>query len=399
MRQKLRIAPIPEPDIHFKVAMERSELETAYALLHDCYVRAGLTDPHPSGLRCTVFTALPYTTTIVTMQGDRVIGTVSLIRDSSLGFPSDCVYRAENDRYREKGRRMLEVSALAVHPDFRRDHRISLHLMKYLYTYAANFMSCDMLCATVHPRALDFYAGLLGFVQNGQAVRYGFVKGAPAVHITLDLDAAYRDLMPRMYRKAPRERDLYSFMLGHDPRHLYPERNPSSALDPVMTPELLRYFFIERTPLFLKLPRAQRALIRSAYALNFDMNAIPELSDVLVARQFRYPVDMEVTLRGAGHAISGKIRDLSTGGLKIETSEPLQLETCYEAVFDLGELHFRIPTRLTYQRSSDGGGERWAWGGQFLVTDLRLFEELRAFHHRADAPDAVDAVARTKTGA
>lgn len=372
-----------EPDLTFGIATTRDELETAYRLLHDCYVGAKLMDPHPSGLRCNIYSALPYTTTIIARKGTEVIGTVSLIKDSPIGFPSDKEYRRENDSYRAQGYRMVEVSALAVDPRYREDHRISLHMMKYLYEYAHRYMDCDLLCATVHPRAYDFYAALLGFQKNGDTVSYGFVKGALAIHITLDLDFAYDHGMKQLYARSAPEHDLYGFMVREKAPFTFPNRDRSCVLDPVMTPEMLHYFFDERTSLFSALDPKELALIRSAYDLHFDMSGVPGLqteSNEQVARAFRYPMRLSAVMLSPNGAAFGEVQDISTGGLFIQTRDAIEIGAELEAVFSLGEDLFRLPCVARWHQNGKGKLTVTGYGINFLVADLRLVRALRSLH-------------------
>src|SRR5687768_6662746 len=73
-------------DVIYKIASTQEELEAAFHLLHDCYTATGFITPEPHGLRCTLHSILPYTTVVVAKKGDLVIGTVSLIKDSPIGF-------------------------------------------------------------------------------------------------------------------------------------------------------------------------------------------------------------------------------------------------------------------------------------------------------------------------
>ncbi|MCM2278256.1 MAG: PilZ domain-containing protein [Oligoflexia bacterium] len=384
IRRALRIRPIDDPEIQFKIATTTEELETAYRLLHDCYAGVGLMDPHFSGLRCTVYSALPYTTTIIAKKGSQVIGTVSLIKDSPLGFPSDKEYRKENDDYRREGRQIAEVSALAVHAEFRKDHRISLYLMKYLNWYALHYMGCDMFCIVVHPRARDFYAGLFGFVQNGKTVKYGFVKGALAAHMTLDLKAARERIMPELYAGAPAERDLNEFIYRGESPFVYPNRGLGCVLDPVMTPSMLTYFFVRRTQLFKTLSPAELSLIRSSYNLNFDLSGVPYLGQAEDdRRQFRYPMKLRVALITEGRGLIGRIRDISAGGLFFEGERPLPVGGKCEVLFRLGEQQFRLPAVVRWVSSGERAGPPGC-GMEFLVKDVRLTEMLRFIHHNVE---------------
>ena len=74
---------IPNERLVLKIAESREELEACFKLLHDAYVSSGFMTPDPSGMRVTIYHALPTTTTLCATIGDQVVGTLSLIRESA----------------------------------------------------------------------------------------------------------------------------------------------------------------------------------------------------------------------------------------------------------------------------------------------------------------------------
>ena len=48
--------------------------------------------PAPSGLRATIYHALPTTTTLCAKFDGQVVGTLSLIRESVFGFPLQAIF-------------------------------------------------------------------------------------------------------------------------------------------------------------------------------------------------------------------------------------------------------------------------------------------------------------------
>ena len=54
---------IPNERLVLKIAESREELEACFKLLHDAYVSSGFMTPDPSGMRVTIYHALPTTTT------------------------------------------------------------------------------------------------------------------------------------------------------------------------------------------------------------------------------------------------------------------------------------------------------------------------------------------------
>ena len=88
--------PAPDPRLVLHIAQTREDLEACFRLLHDAYVASGFMKPAPSGLRATIYHALPTTTTLCAKFEGRVVGTVSLIRESVFGYrrSSTCVKSA-----------------------------------------------------------------------------------------------------------------------------------------------------------------------------------------------------------------------------------------------------------------------------------------------------------------
>ena len=48
--------------------------------------------PDPSGLRVTIYHALPTTTTLCAKYDGQVVGTITLIRESVLGVPAQAIF-------------------------------------------------------------------------------------------------------------------------------------------------------------------------------------------------------------------------------------------------------------------------------------------------------------------
>ena len=84
--------PAPNERLVLKIAETQEELEACFSLLHDAYVGSGFMKPDPSGMRVTIYHALPTTTTLCAKWDGQVVGTLSLIRESALGFPLQRIF-------------------------------------------------------------------------------------------------------------------------------------------------------------------------------------------------------------------------------------------------------------------------------------------------------------------
>jgi len=174
--------PEPNKRLVLKIADTREELEACFKLLHDAYVSSGFMTPDPSGMRVTIYHALPTTTTLCAKFDGQVVGTLSLIRESAIGFPLQRIFDLSGVRAKEGN--IAEVSALAVHPRFRRTGgSILFPLMKFMYEYCTTFFDTRHLVIAVNPRHIEMYESLLFFrrLTSNVVENYDFVNGAPAV--------------------------------------------------------------------------------------------------------------------------------------------------------------------------------------------------------------------------
>ena len=218
--------------------------------------------PDPSGLRLSLHHALPSTKVFVARDRGRVVGTVSLIEDSFIGLPMEELYREELDRLRAQGRRVSEVSALAIDERYKTAGvSILSQLILLLVVYAVEIRHRDDLCIAINPRHLRFYQRLFPYAAHlGDLKRYGKVNGAPAVLLRFDLrlwpvvQEGYGDL-GGVYDALFRRDDLRDIVarLAHDGR------------EPMLTPRLFARFFQEHTVLTSATPEA-RAFVEAFYA-------------------------------------------------------------------------------------------------------------------------------------
>lgn len=282
----------PDSRLSLKIADTREELEACFRLLHDTYADSGFMRPHPSGMRINIHHALPTTTTLCARFDGEVVGTISLIRESAFGFPLQSVF--DLLAVREKPGRIAEVSALAVHPRFRNTGgSILFPLMKFMYQYCESYFDTRHLVIAVNPNRIEMYESLLQFqrLPDGEVANYGFANGAPAVGAVLDLHLAL-DSLRELYRDMPVRKNLYNyFAVAALPNICMPPRRYFTTNDPVMTPELLDYFFNRKTQVFEKLSARERVLLHAIYNLPAYQSVLPRL-----------PFDSDVWQRQRAHA-------------------------------------------------------------------------------------------------
>ena len=309
--------PNPDKRLVLKIAQTKEELEACFRLLHDAYVGSGFMAPHPSGMRVTIYHALPTTTTLCAMYDGEVVGTLSLIRESVFGFPLQSVFNLQE--VREKEGRLAEVSALAVHPKFRNTGgTILFPLMKFMYDYCSTFFDTRHLVIAVNPNRIEMYESLLFFERLKQAGvdNYDFANGAPAIGASVDLHHA-PGLLRVAYRRKTRRKNLYNYFVRTELRNIVmPGRRYFTTNDPVMTPDLLDYFFNKRTNTFDSLDDRDRGLLHSIYNLPQYKAYLPTIFSETDFR-VRQRKHQRFSLKCPGSFVVGESPDAKSYSLKV----------------------------------------------------------------------------------
>lgn len=347
IRSFVECDPHPSPKLELKIADTREELEACFSLLHDAYVDSGFMTPDPSGMRVTIYHALPTTTTLCAKFDGRVVGTISLIRESALGFPMQRIF--DLTAVREQEGNIAEVSALAVHRAFRRTGgSILFPLMKFMYEYCTTFFDTRHLVIAVNPRHIEMYESLLFFRRLAASVvaNYDFVNGAPAVGATLDLKLA-PEIFRRHYDSKPGRRNLYAYFVKVRLANIrLPNRRFYTTNDPVMTPELLDHFFNVRTRVFAGLSDRKKALLHSIYDLDDYQRVLPsrppQSQGIQIRRHQRFSVRCPARLTlvskdGATEKIALEVVEVSRYGFKAQARRELPLQVWGEAVVHVGK--------------------------------------------------------------
>lgn len=338
--------PKPDKRLVLKIAETKEELEACFRLLHDAYVGSGFMRPDPSGMRVTIYHALPTTTTLCAKVDGEVVGTISLIRESVFGFPLQSIF--DLHEVREKKGRVAEVSALAVHPKFRNTGgTILFPLMKFMYEYCTTFFDTRHLVIAVNPNRIEMYESLLFFerLMENSVENYDFANGAPAIGASVDLHVA-PEIFKRVYGKKPRRKNLYLYFLRTRLRNIVmPGRRYFTTNDPVMTPELLDYFFNQCTHTFQNLNEREKGMLHSIYNLPEYKQVLPAVfsESTFRTRQRRHqryslkcPGSFSVTSNGKTDVYSLRVVEFSDDGFLAHSKIPLPTSIWGEASVRLG---------------------------------------------------------------
>ncbi|MFL5813415.1 MAG: GNAT family N-acetyltransferase [Bdellovibrionia bacterium] len=320
MRRNVRINPNwPSESLEIKIATDERELESAYRLLHNSYVNAGFMNPDPTGMRVLAQHLLPQTTTIVAKWDGTVIGTLSLIRDNPFGLPLEKIFDV-NER-RTNGRRLAEVSSLAVDPAYRGQISTALFpLFRFVYQYAKECFGIHEFVIAVNPSMVDLYLGFICFERlKSKPKPYDFVKGAPAVGLYLNFETCV-ERWKKVFgqRKDSQNFHKYWTEIPNDSRNRMPVRKYHSASDPILTPKLLTEFFLKRAQLARKLTYREVQTLLDVYPFPEFQKALLPIQNDLSRKSVRLETQMRAEV-GKQRA-PGEVLNVSREGLLLRMS-------------------------------------------------------------------------------
>jgi hypothetical protein len=341
-RSVLKLDLNPSSRLSLKLAETKEEFEAAFRILHDEYVHAGFMKPDSSGLRVTSYHALPSTSVLIAKWDQTVVGTVSVVRDSAFGFPLNKIFATKH--LRGHGSRLAEISSLAIRRDFRRNRGAVLFpLLKFIHNYCRRYFGIDYLIIAVNPRHVEFYESILGFTRFSESAKsYDFVNGAPAVGAYLDLRNHYKFLIAT-YGCDSSDRNLFYYFYELElPNIEFPKRSYFKVEDPVMTPELMDYFFNRRTRVFQNLSDRDRAIVRALYPYDKFQSYLPKVINPEQLIKIRSEVRFDVNCRGRVHGdfekvIKITVFNVSLNGFQARPDTAVELEMLHPVSIEVGD--------------------------------------------------------------
>lgn len=153
----------------------------------------------------------PNRITLVAHQVDRVAGTVTLGLDGPKGLVVDELYKAEIDALRARGKKIAELTKLAVDQSGA-SKSVLAALFHIAFIYAYHIHKYTDFVIEVNPRHEFFYKRTLGFERIGEAKMCPRV-GAPAVLLHLGLEYIDRKIseLGGVLPPPPGEKTLYPY--------------------------------------------------------------------------------------------------------------------------------------------------------------------------------------------
>lgn len=322
LRSQVRLDYSPPPNLKFKLAESKEELEQAYRLLYKSYVASGSMRPNGTGLRITPYHTLPSTSMLIATVDEKVVATVSIFRISPFGLPVSKVY--DVSRFTNNGLRIAEISSLCVDDDYKSGHRTLLFgLLKYLYEYATKYFGIDVKLIVIKPFRRHFYESMLCFekLEDRLIENYGFSNGATVMAEFINLNTA-PERFKAVYNNYPDEQNLYKYFVESKISNFhFPDRPYHLISDPVLTPELFHYFFVEKTETLKSMTPFELAVLKNIYRDPEYQKIISEISKgdlpTLQRAEERFELKSNAVLLGRNGTLDQivQVHDVSRGGI------------------------------------------------------------------------------------
>jgi hypothetical protein len=268
----------PELDVKFKMAETKEEFEQAFSLLHKYYVQKKMTGTFSSGVYLTLYHALPQTQMLIAVHQEKVIATLSLIRQSPIGLPIEKNFCLKAFSSLDG---LGEVSDLALETEFQdRAATVLLPLFHFLVQVACR-LNLSKLVTQFESRWLGLNKAILDFVDfkifqpKSDGRSYG---------ILIDLASFQNSSAPGVGRWP-------QWMKSFEMRMQIPDDKKLASPHPTMSPECMEYFFLRQTPVFRKLNDFEKLIFREIFQTKEYLRLIPKpkVLELKPRRQIRYP--------------------------------------------------------------------------------------------------------------
>ncbi len=377
-------------DQHFviEIAKTQEDLEAIFRMQYESYLSRGLMKAQTSGLRCTIYHFLPQTNHIIVKYKGLVVASMTLVADSPLGLPAEKYFTDEINQLRKTGQETVEFSSLVVENGFKGwSEALTYLLIKYAINYVKKHMASSQVVINVHPSMVKSFCRNWYFRQKSEVVKFHSAKSAQTVLLAHFLDAKNENYFFRSFSTSHYSKNSATFISAHDSRFVYPALREGHIVHPVMTPELLRYFFLQRTNLYEDLDLTSRQIFLEMYLQFFGEEEIERFLNLerdITLKEYRIPVSSRAAVQVGQEVLLGRVRDVTARGCFVEVPfNTLGRHTSLSLSFKLGESQVRVSGRTSWQnnqqqlRYGHGYGVRFDQKIQEVQSEIRNCLPLR----------------------
>lgn len=200
----------PQDQLKIRLANSDERTRDASVLVQKRYGEAGYLSQSKVQQRLVC----PEQITLLSYHRDTVVGTLTLGLDIGQGLYADELYSAEIDRLRGDGRKVAEITKLAVDTKMP-SKRILAALIHIAYIYGARIWRYSDVVIEVNPSHVEFYKRMLGFQVIGQE-RICPRVNAPAVLLWVET-SHLEDKIAQFgggHESGKKERSLYPYFFS-----------------------------------------------------------------------------------------------------------------------------------------------------------------------------------------
>jgi hypothetical protein len=214
MSSCFHVPRLSNPRTVIRIAQNQNEIEAANRIVYRNYVGLYWQDDEEA-FRKNKYLHSEARHTFVAVDEGRVIGTMSIIDDSTLGVPSDTFQPPILRRYRRGGKRVAELTSLAVEQGTQHPMSLVLFLYSFFMQYGFYHLGLDYLFASCRPNHAHFYVNRLCFEELTAPAPHAYAGNVACQLLVLDVAQAHLLLAQRY--GIERTDNFYRFMLadGH----------------------------------------------------------------------------------------------------------------------------------------------------------------------------------------
>lgn len=177
------------------VANDAHAKRRAWQLAYRVYAECGYVAPDCEGLMTSAFDHDPGTfTLLVEDEAGTAMATVTLVFDSEMRLPCDEIFEPELEFLRSQGRKVAEVTRLAIDERHTGSKALLVTLFNFIFVYARRIRGYDDFVIEVNPRHVNYYRRLLRFEVAGSERPCPRVNGAPAVLLRVELEKGVEEV-------------------------------------------------------------------------------------------------------------------------------------------------------------------------------------------------------------
>lgn len=320
IRSRFEVSYDLDPEIIFKQATTKDEIEQALNLVYESYIDLNYIDANADQLHLTKYLTLPTTAILVIKLKEEVIGTMSIVLDSSLGLPVETTW--DIGEYKKNGMNIAEISALTIGKNIK-NHKGSLllPLSKFMTSFCTDILKVDAIVIATIYEVEPFYTDLLLFtkIPDSRGQKHDLVKGTKATCCILELNDPVKRSSHKAYAHKDKKNNLHHYFFECDiPNIKYPKKMLSVQAQLKEKNSAMLELIKEKPHLFFKFGKKDRLIISnlesSQQLSSMCKGAIGNRKDPRLVTM----INGRIEKKNLNVSIPVKIADVSESGLKIK---------------------------------------------------------------------------------